>query len=162
LRPPWTWDGGKTRRGHALHRSKIAIAALMDAVRQLEPKMIAMEACSSAHYWARQFKEVGIDVKLISPHYVKPFVKTNKNDRNDAEAIVEAACRPSMNFVPVKSVEQQDIQAVHRMRELLMHQRTALINQARGLLAERGITIARSPGAFKSLCPRNWRSRRAS
>ena len=144
---------GADRRGHALHRSKVARAALMDAVRQLQPKMIAMEACSSAHHWGRQFMEMGIDVKLISPHYVKPFVKTNKNDRNDAEAIVEAACRPNMNFVPVKSVEQQDIQAVHRVRELLMHQRTALINQVRGLLAERGITIARSPGAFKKSLP---------
>jgi transposase len=144
---------GADKRGHALHRSKVARPALIDSVRQLRPRVVAMEACSSAHHWARQFKEMGIEVKLISPHYVKPFVKTNKNDRNDAEAIVEAACRPSMNFVPVKSVEQQDIQAVHRMRELLMHQRTALINQARGLLAERGIAVARSPAAFKKALP---------
>jgi len=144
---------GSDKRGHALHRSKVARPALLEVVRQLRPKMIAMEACSSAHHWARQFQELGIEVKLISPHYVKPFVKTNKNDRNDAEAIVEAACRPSMNFVPVKSVEQQDIQAVHRIRELLIQQRTALINQARGLLAERGIAIARSPGAFKKALP---------
>lgn len=144
---------GADKRGHALHRSKVTRLALMEAVRQLQPRMIAMEACSSAHHWARQFQTLGIEVKLISPHYVKPFVKTNKNDRNDAEAIVEAACRPSMNFVPVKSIEQQDIQAIHRMRELLIHQRTALINQTRGLLAERGISIARSPAAFKKSLP---------
>jgi transposase len=144
---------GADKRGHALHRSKVARSALIEAVSQLRPKVIAMEACSSAHHWARQFQEIGIEVKLISPHYVKPFVKTNKNDRNDAEAIVEAACRASMNFVPVKSVEQQDIQAVHRIRELLIQQRTALINQARGLLAERGIAIARSPSAFKKALP---------
>lgn len=102
---------GADRRGRALHRAKVSRSALMEAVRQLQPRTIAMEACSSAHHWARQFQAIGIEVKLISPHYVKPFVKTNKNDHNDAEAIVEAACRPSMNFVQVKSVEQQDIQA---------------------------------------------------
>lgn len=112
-----------------------------------------MEACGSAYHWARQFKALDIKVQLISPHYVKPFFKTNKNDRNDAEAIVEAAYRPSMIFVPVKSVERQDIQAVHRVRELLVHQRTALINQAKGLLAERGIIIARSPAMLKRSIP---------
>jgi transposase len=91
---------------------------------------------------------------VISPQYVTPFVKTNKNDRNDAQAIVEAASRPRMNFVAVKSVEQQDIQAVHRVRQLLVHQRTALINQARGLLGERGVTMAKSPEAFKRAVPR--------
>ncbi|MFP3681779.1 transposase, partial [Pseudomonas sp. SIMBA_041] len=83
--------------------------------------------------------------------YVTPFVKTNKNDRNDAEAIVEAASRPSMNFVAVKSVEQQDMQAAHRVRELLVQQRTAIINQARGLLGERGLAIAQSPAAFRKV-----------
>lgn len=144
---------GADRRGQAMHRSKVSRPVLMETIRQLRSRTIAMEACSSAHDWARQFQALGIEVQLISPHYVKPFVKTNKNDRNDAEAIVEAACRPSMNFVPVKSVEQQDIQAVHRVRELLVHQRTALINQARGLLAERGIIIAKSPAAFKRSIP---------
>lgn len=94
-----------------------------------------------------------MEVRLISPQYVIPFVKTNKNDRNDAEAIAEAAGRPTMRFVTVKSVEQQDMQAVHRVRELLVAQRTALINQARGLLAERGVTIAQSPAAFKRAVP---------
>jgi transposase len=88
-------------------------------------------------------------VRLISPQYVSPFVKTNKNDRNDAEAIVEAAGRPTIRFVSIKSVEQEDIQAVHRMRAILVRQRTAVINQVRGLLAERGLIIARTPQAFK-------------
>jgi transposase len=113
-----------------------------------------LEACSSAHHWARCFQELGIEVRLISPQYVSPFVKTNKNDRNDAEAIVEAACRPTMRFVTVKSVEQQDMQAAHRVRELLVHQRTALINQVRGLLGERGITIAQSAAAFRRALPK--------
>ena len=81
--------------------------------------------------------------------YVAPFVKTNKNDANDAAAIVEAASRPTMHFVTVKSVEQQDMRAVHRVRELLVHQRTALINQVRGLLAERGVVMAQTPTVFK-------------
>lgn len=144
---------GADRRGQVLHRAKVSRAALVDTVRQLRPRVIAMEACACAHHWARRFKELGAEVRLISPQYVTPFVKTNKNDRNDAEAIVEAASRPSMNFVTVKSVEQQDMQAVHRVRELLVHQRTALINQSRGLLGERGITIAQSPAAFKRAMP---------
>jgi hypothetical protein len=95
---------------------------------------------------------MGIEVRLISPQYVSPFVKTNKNDRNDAQAIVEAAS-PTMNFVTVKSVEQQDMQAVHRVRELSVHRRTALINQPRGLLGERGVAISKSPEAFKRAAP---------
>lgn len=144
---------GANRHGHALHRSKVSRAALLEAVHALQPHVVAMEACSSAHHWGRRFRAMGIEVRLISPQYVKPFVKTNKNDRNDAEAIVEAACRPAMRFVAVKSVEQQDIQAAHRVRELLVHQRTALINQVRGLLGERGMAIARSSQAFKRAIP---------
>jgi transposase len=102
-----------------------------------------MEACSTAHHWARRFQSLDIDVRLISPQYVAPFIKTNKNDRNDAEAIVEAASRPAMRFVTVKSVEQQDIQAAHRMRAILLRHRTAMINQMRGLLGERGLIISR-------------------
>jgi len=96
---------------------------------------------------------MGIEVRLISPQYVTPFVKTNKNDRNDAEAIAEAASRPSVRFVSVKSVEQEDIEAVHRMRAILVRQRTAVINQIRGLLAERGFIVMRSVQAFKRAIP---------
>ena len=145
---------GADRSGRALHRSKVTRDGFVEAVRSLRPRVVAMEACSSAHHWGRCFRAMGIEVRLISPQYVSPFVKTNKNDRNDAQAIVEAASRPTMNFVTVKSVEQRDMQAVHRVRELLVHQRTALINQARGLLGERGVTMAQSPEAFKRAVPK--------
>ena len=95
--------------------------------------------CNLTHYWARVFQKHGHTVKLISPQFVKPFVKTNKNDANDAEAIVEAASRPSMHFVPIKQVEQQDIQSLHRVRSRLIKNRTALINEIRGLNLEYGV-----------------------
>jgi transposase len=101
-----------------------------------------MEACASAQYWAREFQQLGHTVKLISPQFVKPYVKGNKNDSRDAEAICEAVSRPHMRFVPLKTVESQDIQAIHRMRSRLVKERTALSNQIRGLLAERGIVFA--------------------
>jgi len=144
---------GADRRGQAVHRAKVSRGSLFEAVRSLKPRVVVMEACSTAHHWARRFQSLGIEVRLISPQYVAPFVKTNKNDRNDAEAIVEAASRPAMRFVTVKSVEQQDIQAAHRMRAILLRHRTALINQMRGLLGERGHAIARSPEAFKRAIP---------
>ena len=100
-----------------------------------------MEACGGANFWARKFTQFGHTVKLISPQFVKPFVKTNKTDRNDAEAICEAAARPSMRFVSPKTIEQQDVQSLHRVRSLIMQERTALSNQIRGLLSEYGITV---------------------
>jgi len=107
----------------------------------LEPCLIAMEACGSANYWAREFIALGHEVKLIAPQYVKPFVKGNKNDYNDAQGIAQAAQRPNMRFVPIKTVEQQDIQNIHRQRERIKKARTALSNQIRGLLAEYGLVI---------------------
>ena len=101
---------------------------------------IGMEASSSAHHWARQLQAQGFEVKLIAPQFVKPYVKSNKNDANDAEAVCEAMSRPSMRFVAVKRVEQQDIQAVHRIRSELVGQRTAKANQIRGLAGEYGLT----------------------
>ncbi|MDF3881172.1 IS110 family transposase, partial [Cupriavidus basilensis] len=144
---------GADRRGRPVHRAKVSRGSLLEAVRTLKPGMVVLEACSTAHHWARRFQSLGIEVGLISPQYVSPFVKTNKNDRNDAEAIVEAASRPAMRFVTVKSVEQQDIRAAHRMRAILIRHRTAMINQMRGLLGERGLTISRSPEAFKRAIP---------
>ncbi len=91
-----------------------------------------MEACGGANYWAREMIALGHEVKLIAPQYVKPFVKGQKNDYNDAEAIAEAAQRPTMRFVPIKSVEQQDIQNLHCQRERIKKARTALANQIRG------------------------------
>lgn len=101
--------------------------------------MIGMEACTGAHHWARQLQAKGFTVKLIAPQFVKPYVKSNKNDAKDAEAICEAMSRPSMRFVTVKTKEQQDIQAIHRIRAELIGQRTAKGNQIRGLVAEYGL-----------------------
>lgn len=96
---------------------------------------IGMEACAGAHYWARKFAQMGHEVKLIAPQFVKPYVKSQKNDANDAEAICEAVGRPNMRFVAIKTVAQQDMQAVHRIRSELIKSRTAKVNQIRGLLA---------------------------
>ena len=103
--------------------------------------LIGMEACGSAHYWARKLKELGHTVKLMAPQFVKPYVKTNKNDAADAEAICEAVSRPSMRFVPVKTGEQQAVLSLHRARQGFVKARTAQANQIRGLLAEYGIVI---------------------
>lgn len=100
---------------------------------------IGMEACGGAHHWARQLQAQGLTVRLIAPQFVKPYVKSNKNDANDAEAVCEAMSRPSMRFVAVKSVEQQDIQAVHRVRAELLDRRKAKGNQIRGLAGEYGL-----------------------
>ncbi len=120
----------------------------------LEPCMIAMEACGGANYWAREFIAHGHQVKLIAPQYVKPFVKGNKNDYNDAEGIAEAVQRPNMRFVPIKSIEQQDIQNFHRQRERIKKERNALCNQIRGLLAEYGIVINQGIPAVIRVLPR--------
>ena len=133
---------GVNSQGEVTLKKKLQRAELLSHIAQLVPCTIIMEACSSANYWSRQFKKLGHQVKLISPQYVKPFVKTNKNDANDAEAIVEAGTRPSMNFVAPKSTEQQDIQSLHRVRERLIANRTATANQIRGLLMEYGIIIS--------------------
>ena len=112
------------------------------------PTTVAMEACYSSHYWARLFQSYGHQVKLIPAQHVKPFVRGNKNDHNDALAIAEAARRPNIRPVPIKTVAQQDIQALHRLRERIVSQRTGLSNQTRGLLSEYGIVF---PNGFKAL-----------
>lgn len=139
--------------GEAVLKKRLPRNKLAAFAGNLEPCTIVMESCGGANYWARVFKRSGHGVKLISPQFVKPFVKTNKNDANDAEAIVEAASRPSMNYVPIKQVEQQDIQSIHRVRSRVVRNRTALINEIRGLCLEYGLIIV--PGALKvkkSLC----------
>ena len=113
----------------------------------LNPLTVAMEAYASAHHWGRQFEAQGCAVHLIHPRFVKPFVKGAKNDAIDAEAIYEAALHPTMRFVPLKTTEQQDLQMLHRTRDRLITQRTALINHVRGLLAEYGVVIP--VGAFR-------------
>lgn len=109
----------------------------------ITPCLVGIEACGGAHYWARVFEEQGHTVKIMSPQFVKPYVKSNKNDARDAEAIAEAVTRPNMRFVPKKTMEQQDILLLHRARELAMKQRTAHGNQIRGLLAEYGIVVGK-------------------
>ena len=118
---------------------RVGRAKLLAAVERLMPRIVAMEACATAHHWARSFAALGCEVRLINPRFVKPFVRGSKNDAADAEAISDAACRPTMRFVPVKSLAQQDLQSLHRVRDRLVAQRTSLINHIRGLLAEYGI-----------------------
>jgi transposase len=108
-----------------------------------------MEACGGANHWAREFVKYGHEVILISPQFVKPYVKSNKNDANDAEAICEAVSRPSMRFVSVKTIEQQDVQALHRIRSRLIKEKTALMNSIRGLLQEYGIAIPQGVSPLK-------------
>ena len=117
------------------------------------PCLVAMEAYGSAHHWARVFRDFGHEVRLIAPPFVKPFVKSNKNDAVDAEAICEAVQRPNRRFVAVKTVEQQDIQAIHRMRSLAVERRTAQVNQVRGLLLEYGIEIPQGRAALMRCLP---------
>lgn len=132
---------GVDAAGKQLLKKRIARSKLHEYIGNLTSCTIVMEACGGSNYWARVFQKNGHIVKLISPQFVKPFVKTNKNDANDAEAIVEAASRPSMHFVPIKQVEQQDIQSLHRIRSRIVKNRTALINEIRGLNLEYGIAI---------------------
>jgi transposase len=115
--------------------------------------VMGMEACGGAYHWARELQSQGYTVKLIPPQFVKPYVKSNKNDANDAEAICEAMSRPNMRFVAVKSVEQQDIQATHRIRADLMTQRTAKANQIRGLVAEYGLVAPQQLRALRAAIP---------
>src|SRR3984893_9178268 len=122
---------------------------LLPFVAQLETCLVAMEACGGAHYWAREIARRGHEVRLMSPRFVRPYVKSNKNDARDAEAICEAVGRPSMRFVAVKSQAQQDMLALHRVRSLLVRERTALMNQIRGLLAEYGIIVAQGAARLR-------------
>jgi transposase len=115
---------------------------LLPFMAQLPTCLIGMEACGGAHYWGREIAKLGHDVKLMSPRFVRPYVKSSKNDARDAGAICEAVARPSMRFVAIKGQAQQDMLALHRIRSLLIRERTALMNQMRGLLAECGIVAA--------------------
>ncbi len=121
------------------YRKQLKRGEMLNFFKHLEPCLVAMEACGSSHYWARELTKLGHQVKLIAPQFVKPYVKSGKNDANDAEAICEAASRPNMRFVAIKSAEQQAGQALHRIRSRLIKARTALTNEIRGLLGEFGL-----------------------
>lgn len=136
--------------GRLVKRQTLSRARLLAFIRELPVgSTIAMEACGSSHYWAAEFTSLGFEVLMISPQFVAPFRKSQKNDANDAQAICEAARRPNMRFVPLKTREQLDLQMLHRIRERLMKQRTALMNQARGLLLERGVAMPKGVSSFR-------------
>jgi transposase len=141
---------GMDAHGTILVRKRLYRAQVMAFIAQLPPTLIGMEACSGAHYWARRFREHGHEVKLMAPQFVKPSVKANNNDLRDAEAIAEAVTRPTMRFVAVKSLAQQDLQALHRVRERLMKARTALIHETRGLLHEYGMIVPQGAATFRT------------
>jgi transposase len=129
--------------GTPVVRKALRRAQVLPFFAKLPSCVIGMEACGTSHHWARELAKLGHEVRLMPPAYVKPYVKRGKTDAADAEAICEAVTRPSMRFVPVKSVEQQAALALHRTRNLLVKQRTQLVNMVRGLLAEFGIEMAR-------------------
>lgn len=132
---------------------KLTRKKLSQFIAQLSPCLIGIEACSGSNYWVRVFERYGHTVRMIAPQFVKPFVKSNKNDAADAEAICEAVQRPSMRFVPAKSVEQQDIQSLHRIRSQAVARRTAQANQIRGLLMEYGIIIPKGISYIRKEIP---------
>jgi transposase len=125
----------------------------LESVANLKPCNIYMEACGSSNYWGRKFISFGHSVQLMNPRYVKPYIKRNKNDAKDAEAIAAAALAPSMNFCNVKTESHQDMQSTHRVRSLFIQQRTALTNQIRGLLSEYGIVMAKGNASARKMLP---------
>jgi transposase len=144
---------GVDKHGKVGLRKQLKRKDVVSFFANLEPCLIGMEACGSAHYWARKLSEFGHTVRLMAPQFVKPYVKTNKSDRNDAEAICEAVGRPNMRFVPVKPAPMQAVLAVHRARQGFVKARTAQGNQIRGLLAEFGIVIPKGIGHIAKRLP---------
>ena len=144
---------GVDKQGKVVLRRRLRREQVAPFFANLSPCLVGLEACGGAHYWARRLSGFGHTVRLMAPQFVKPYVKSNKNDRNDAEAICEAVSRPQMRFVPAKSVEQQDIQALHRVRSRLVSLRTQLANQVRGLLMEYGIVLPLHVGQVRRGLP---------
>ena len=133
---------GVDEQGKVVIRKQLSRSKVLAYFAQLPACHIGIEACGSAHYWGRELQKLGHNVRLMAVQLIKPYRTKQKNDRNDAEAICEAVSRPQMRFVPIKTVEQQAVLTVHRARELLVSERTAVANQIRGLLLEYGIAIA--------------------
>ena len=142
---------GADNKGKCIIRKRLSRAKLPEYIATLKPCTIGLEASGGAHYWARKFREMGHTVKMMAPQFVKPYVKSNKTDRNDAAAIAEAVTRPEMRFVSIKTVEQQDALLCHRARELAITQRTRQANQIRSFLGEYGIVIARGIEQIRKL-----------
>jgi transposase len=142
---------GVDARGQTVLKKQLKRDQVTSFFIQLEPCLIGMEACGSAHHWGRQLQAMGHTVRLMPPQFVKPYVKSNKNDAADAEAICEAVARPTMRFVPLKNTDQQSVLALHRARQSFVRARTAQANQIRGLLAEFGLIL---PQGIHHLAPR--------
>jgi transposase len=133
---------GVDAHGKVVVRKQLSRSKVLPYFAQLPPCLVGLEACGGAHYWARELQKLGHDVRLMAVAMIQPYRTNQKNDQNDAEAICEAVSRPRTRFVPVKSEAQQAVLTVHRVRELLVTERTALANQIRGLLMEYGVVIA--------------------
>lgn len=144
---------GTNKQGKVVLKKRLRRDQLLAFMQNLPPYLVGMEACGGAHYWARKFQGYGHTVKLMAPQYVKPYVKTNKNDYNDAEGINEAVGRPTMRFVGIKALWQQDIQTLHRARSRLMQLRNTLSSHTRGLLMEYGIVIPKQIGQLRQKLP---------
>ncbi len=142
---------GVDATGAVVFRKRLRRSAVLDFLRGLPRCLIGLEACATSHFWAREIGALGHEVRLIPPAYVKPYVKRQKNDAADAEAICEAVTRPTMRFVPVKSAERQGILMLHRTRDLFMRQRTMMLNAVRAHLAEFGIITAQGPHKILAL-----------
>jgi transposase len=142
---------GVSETGEVLLRKRVRRAELMPFFQQLEPCLIGMEACGTSHHWARELTKLGHTVKLMPPSYVKAYVRRNKNDAADAEAICEAVTRPAMRFVPIKNMEQQAVLIMHRVRAVLVRQRTMIANALRGHMAEFGIIAPQGLKAVRDL-----------
>ena len=137
--------------GEIVFRKKLRRSAVLDFLRDVPRCLIGLEACATAHFWGREIGALGHEVRLIPPAYVKPYVKRQKNDAADAEAICEAVTRPTMRFVPIKTAKRQSVLMLHRTRDLLMRQRTMILNAVRGHLAEFGIITAQGPHKILTL-----------
>ena len=145
---------GVDAHGKVVTSKRLRRDAVLTFFANLPPCTVGMEACGTAHYWARELRQLGHEVRLMPPRHVKPYVKRHKNDRADAEAICEAATRPNMRFVPIKSVEQQATLVIHRVRAMLVRQRTQLINGLRGHLAEFGVVAPQGASKIAVLTAR--------
>src|SRR5882724_12362396 len=144
---------GLSPRGEIVLRRKLSRKQLLIYTANRQQMLIGMEACGGAHYLARALRDQGHDARLMPAQYVKPYVKTNKNDYLDAEAIAEAVQRPTMRFVPIKTDEQLDLQALHRVRDQWVSRRTGLVNQVRAFLLERGIPVKKGRANLQKFLP---------
>jgi transposase len=142
--------------GNVVEKKRLKRKSLLNYFANLSPHLVGVESCCGSNYWSREIEKLGHTVRQMNPRFVKPYVKTNKSDARDAEAICEAVGRPSMRFVPIKTNERMDLQAIQRLRDRMISDRTALINQARSFLLESGITIPQGRCKVRSLLPSIW------